>query len=325
MYLHVDMDAFFASVEQRDHPEWRGKPVIVGSPPTERGVVSTCSYEARRFGVHSAMPSREAGRLCPHGIFVPGDHAKYAAVSRQVFSIFERYTPWVEPVSIDEAFLDVSGATTLFGPPATIAESIRRDIRNELQLTASVGVAPNMFLAKLASDEHKPDGLTIVPTDPEGIQNFLDPMPVKRIWGVGKNTAARLLAFGCHTIRDLREMSDDVLASCLGSPHGALQLKRLAHGLDDRSLTLEYQEKSLSREHTYLTDEPEANTLESTLLALAEDVGQRLRAASRYATIAKLKLRWGDFRTITRQRPFVLPSCDDLTFREIALDLFHDA
>ena len=324
MYLHVDMDAFFASVEQRDHPEWRGKPVIVGAPPTERGVVSTCSYEARKFGVHSAMPSREAGRLCPQGIFVPGNNAKYAAVSRQVFAIFERYTPWVEPVSIDEAFLDVSGATTLFGPPESIAESIRRDICGELQLTASVGVAPNMFLAKLASDAHKPDGLTVVPSDPEGIRRFLDPMPVKRIWGVGESTAARLLSFGCRTVRDLREMSPDVLASCLGSATYAAQLHRLSRGEDDRKIVMDWQEKSISREHTYLHDEPSKDVLVATLRDIADDVGRRLRADGRYATVGRLKIRWGDFRTATRQRPFVVPARDDLTFREMALQLLDD-
>ena len=324
MFLHVDMDAFFASIEQRDHPEWRGKPVIVGAPPDQRGVVSTCSYEARVFGVHSAMPSREAGRLCPHGIFVPGDHAKYAAVSRQVFDIFERFTPWVEPVSIDEAFLDVSGATTLFGPPETIAESIRAAIRKELELTASVGVAPNMFLAKLASDAHKPDGLTVVPDDPAGIRAFLDPMPVRRLWGVGGSTAERLLAFGCRTVRDLREMSEDVLASCLGSRSGAQHLRRLSRGEDDRTLTMEFQEKSISREHTYPRDEPSRAVLEATLRDIADDVGRRLRADGRRASVGRLKIRWGDFRTATRQRPFVVPTRDDLTFREMALRLLDD-
>lgn len=324
MFLHVDMDAFFASVEQRDHPELRGKPVIVGALPTERGVVSTCSYEARKFGVHSAMPSREAGRLCPHGIFMHGNYKKYSAVSHQVFSIFERYTPLVEPVSIDEAFLDVSGATLLFGPPEKIAESIRADIRKEVGLTASAGVAPNMFLAKLASDLHKPDGLTVVPEDQEGIQAFLDPLPVKRIWGVGGSTAARLASFGCHTVRDLREMSENVLVSCLGSTVYAAHLKRLSRGEDDRQLEMEWQEKSISREHTYPTNEPSRAVLEATLRDIADDVGRRVRADGRRATIGKLKIRWGDFRTVTRQRPFELPSVDDLTFREMALALLDD-
>lgn len=270
------------------------------------------------------MPSREAGRLCPNGIFVPGNHAHYAAVSKQIFAIFERYTPWVEPVSIDEAFLDVSGATTLFGPPERIAEAIRRDIREELQLTASVGVAPNMFLAKLASDVQKPDGLTIVPSDPEGIRAFLDPLPVDRIWGVGKTTSAKLHAFGIHTVRDLREMSMDVLASRLGSISGAEHLKRLAQGEDDRVMVMEYQEKSISREHTYLLDEGNKEVLKTTLRDIADDVGRRLRADSRYATVGRLKIRWGDFRTATRQRSFGQPSCDDITFREMALSLLDE-
>ena len=324
MFLHVDMDAFFASVEQRDHPEWRGKPVIVGAAPNERGVVSTCSYEARKYGVHSAMPSREAGRLCPHGIFVPGDHAKYSAVSRQVFAIFERFTPWVEPVSIDEAFLDVSGATTLFGPPEKIAESIRSAIREEVRLTASVGVAPNMFLAKLASDMHKPDGLTIVPTEPAAIQEFLDPLPVRRIWGVGESTAQRLAMFGCATVRDLRALPVKRLAALLGSQVFADHLHRLSLGEDDRQLTMEWQEKSISREHTYPTDEPSREVLVASLRDIADDVGFRLRRDGRYATVGKLKIRWGDFRTVTRQRPFEVAVRDDLTFREMALRLFDD-
>ena len=324
MFLHVDMDAFFASVEQRDHPEWRGKPVIVGAGPNERGVVSTCSYEARKYGVRSAMPSREAGRRCPHGIFIPGDHAKYAAVSKQVFAIFERFTPWIEPVSIDEAFLDVSGATTLFGPPETIAESIRRAIREELHLTASVGVAPNMFLAKLASDMNKPDGLTVVPTDPAAIRSFLDPLPVRRIWGVGESTAQRLASFGCATVRNLRAIPVPSLAKLLGSQVFAEHLHRLSCGEDDRQLTMEWQEKSISREHTYPTDEPSRAVLVSTLRDIADDVGFRLRRDGRYATVGKLKIRWGDFRTVTRQRPFELASRDDFTFRETALRLFDD-
>ena len=325
MFLHVDMDAFFASVEQRDHPEWRGKPVIVGALPNERGVVSTCSYEARRYGVHSAMPSREAGRLCPNGIFVHGDHAKYEAVSRQVFDIFERYTPWVEPVSIDEAFLDVSGATTLFGPPVRIAEAIREAIRTELELTASVGVAPNLFLAKLASDVHKPDGLTVVPEDPAGIQAFLDPLPVGRVWGVGTQTAERLRAMGCRTVRDLRGMSESVLASCLGSAAHAAHLLRLSRGEDDRVLVTSWQEKSISREHTFPQDEPRRTVVEDVLRDLADDVGRRLRIDGRHATVGKIKLRWGDFRTVTRQRPFPIPTRDDLSFRETALTLFGEA
>lgn len=324
MFLHVDMDAFFASVEQRDHPEWRGRPVIVGAGPNERGVVSTCSYEARKFGVHSAMPSREAGRLCPQGIFVPGDHAKYAAVSKQVFAIFERFTPLVEPVSIDEAFLDVSGATMLFGPPEEIARAIRSAIRNELHLTASVGVAPNMFLAKVASDMHKPDGLTVVPTDPDGIHAFLDPLPVRRLWGVGEATAKRLAEYGCHTVHDLRALPESALSAILGSAVFGAHLHRLANGEDDRELTLEWQEKSISREHTYPVDEPSRIRIRATLRDIADDVGLRLRRDGRYATVGKLKIRWGDFRTVTRQRPFEGGVRDDFTFREMALRLFDD-
>ena len=183
--LHVDMDAFFASVEQRDRPEYRGRPVIVGAGPHERGVVSTCSYEARRFGVRSAMPSREAFRRCPQGIFVRPDMERYLAASAAVFAIFDRYTPLVQGLSCDEAFLDVSGAGLLFGDSVSIARRIRADIARELRLTASVGVAPNKFLAKVASDLNKPDGLTVVPEEPDAIRDFLAPLAVGRIFGVG--------------------------------------------------------------------------------------------------------------------------------------------
>ncbi|MBQ3811143.1 MAG: DNA polymerase IV, partial [Kiritimatiellae bacterium] len=202
--LHVDMDAFFASVEQRDRPELRGRPVIVGAGPHERGVVSTCSYEARRFGVHSAMPSREAFRLCPQGVFLPPDGARYMAASAKVFGIFDRYTPLVQGLSCDEAFLDVSGAEKLFGDAVSIARRIRADIAGELHLTASVGVATNKFLAKVASDLNKPDGLTVVPEDAEGIRAFLAPLPVGRIFGVGRVTGEALAAAGIRTIGDLQ-------------------------------------------------------------------------------------------------------------------------
>lgn len=322
--LHVDMDAFFASIEQRDHPEWRGKPVVVGAGPHERGVVATCSYEARKFGIHSAMPSREAGRRCPDAIFTPGNHAIYAAVSRQVFAIFERYTPLVEPVSVDEAFLDVSGALRLFGSPATIATCIRADLRRELGITGSVGIAHNLFLAKLASDLNKPDGQAVVPRDPEGVKALLAPLPVRRLWGVGKTTAEVLQRAGLSSIGDIQRLRADALARLVGASLAA-HLGRLAVGQDDRELTFEWEEKSISREHTYGEDTLRRDVLVETLRELAEDVGRQVRQSAHFATVARLKLRWSDFRTITRQRPFVTPSRDDFTFREMADALFAAA
>lgn len=191
--LHVDMDAFFASVEQRDHPEYRGKPVIVGSPPDKRGVVSTCSYEARKFGVHSAMASREAARLCPDGIFLPGNHSRYSEVSASVMEILERFTPFVEQVSIDEAYLDVTGSQRLFGDGTAIAKAIRGAIHEELDLTASVGVAPNKFLSKICSELAKPDGLKTAPFDSESIVEFLAPLEIGVLPGIGKVAKEKLV------------------------------------------------------------------------------------------------------------------------------------
>ncbi len=319
--LHIDMDAFFAAVEQRDHPEWRGKPVIVGAAPDQRGVVATCSYEARRYGVRSAMPSAEAGRRCPHGIFVAPDIARYEAVSQQVFAIFERFTPLVEPVSVDEAFLDITGAHTLFGDNLTIAESIRAAIRQETGgLTASAGVAPNKFLAKLASEMNKPDGITLVPRDRVAILGFLAPLPVGRLWGVGAVLRAQLEQAGYRTIGDLQRAAEPALAALLGN-HSTRHLLRLAQGDDDRDVTLDWDEKSISREHTFPTDCRDAAKVPAVLRALTEDVGRRLRAAGRFARVAKLKLRWADFQTLTRQRTFEAAVCDDFTLLEAACGL----
>lgn len=319
--LHVDMDAFFAAVEQREHPEWRGKPVIVGAGPHDRGVVSTASYEARKFGVHSAMPSREAYRLCPHGIFTPGNHTLYAEVSAQIFDIFYRYTPFVEGLSCDEAFLDVYGSYKLFGSAYEIGEQIRKAIREELQLTASVGVATNKFLAKLASDMNKPDGITSVPTHHREIQRFLAPLPVRSIFGVGGMLAKELVRIGIRTIGDLQNVPLQTLISFLGEST-AHHLRSLAFGLDEREVVNERVEKSISREYTFGNDEIDVEVIRRVLLELSSDVGQQLRAANKYATTVKLKLRWSDFKTITRQKTLSLAICDDFSIRDKALDLF---
>ena len=307
--LHLDMDAFFASVEQRDHPEWRGRPVVVGAPPDQRGVVSTASYEARVFGVHSAMPSREAYRLCPHAIFVPGDHHHYHEVSQQVMAILHSVSPLVEQVSVDEAFLDLAGVLGAEGHPVETAELLRRRIRTELRLTASVGVASNMFLAKLASDLHKPDGLTVVPEPPDEIAAFLAPLPIGRIWGVGAKTGELLRGYGLRTIGDLQRASADMLRRVLGAAYGP-RIHDLAFGRDDRQVQPEPPpEKSLSQEHTFLEDCGDFPVVRAKLRELAELVGARLRRHGLFAGCAFLKLRYADFRTITRQLP-IRPATD---------------
>ncbi len=320
--LHVDMDAFFAAIEQRDHPEWRGKPVIVGAPPDRRGVVSTCSYEARVFGVHSAMPSREAGRRCPQGIFVPPDMARYHAVSRRVFQIFERFTPVVEPLSCDEAFLDVTGARRLFGDGMTIGRRIRAAIADELRLTASVGVAANKFLAKLCSELAKPDGLAAAPRERAALLAFLAPLPVGRLWGVGKVLRTELWNHGYRTVGDLQQAPRAILAAQVGG-HVAGHLLQLAFGDDPREVETGREELSISREHTFDADCRDPRALRAMLRDLADDVGRRLRADGRFATVGRLKLRWADFTTITRQRRFAAPCRDDFSLRGLALELFE--
>ena len=320
--LHVDMDAFFASVEQRDHPEWRGKPVIVGSGPHERGVVSTCSYEARKFGVHSAMPSRTAYERCPHGIFVRPRMHVYQEVSNAAFDVFSRYSPFVEGVSIDEAFLDITGTVHLFGGMKPLAEQLRADIKAACGVTCSVGLAPNRLLAKIASEQNKPDGLFIMPFDEAGIRAFLAPHSVKILWGVGGKTAALLDRYGYHTCADLQNADPRFLTRLLGEA-AAGSIQRHAFGIDDSAVAYEpEEEKSVSREHTFPTDETNRETVRQTLLGLVEEVGRRFRTEERWARTAKLKLRDGLFNTLTRQAGFVRPARDDISFRHLMLELF---
>ena len=323
VFLHVDMDAFYASVEQRDHPEYRGKPVVVGSPPDQRGVVATASYEARAFGIHSAMPSREAGQRCPHAIFLPPDMPRYEMVSAQVFAIFDRYTPYVEGLSIDEAFLDVTGSRHLYGSGAEIGRRIKADVLSELALTCSVGVAPNKFLAKLASEIDKPDGLTVLPFDSKAIVSFLRPLPVTRLWGVGKVTRQAFDRAALHTIGDVQDAPLALLQSVVG-PHNAAHLRSLAFGEDPREIELDIREKTISREHTFLHDEKSRSALDNTLFELVEDVARRLRADGRLATGGRLKIRWKDFETFTRQRPFPRPTRIEEDLQALAHALFRD-
>ena len=304
MILHVDMDAFYASVEERDRPELVGQPVIVGGTPKGRGVVAAANYKAREFGVHSAMSAAQAVRLCPHGVFIRPRMKHYAGVSRQLTEIFGRYTPLIEPLSLDEAFLDVSASLRLFGKAEEIARRIKDDVRRELGLVASVGVAPNKFLAKLASDLEKPDGLVVVPAD--GIQAFLDPLPVGRLWGVGKVSSRTLANLGVRTIRDLRQLPEELLNNRLGK-WGA-QLMRLANGVDNREVVPDRDTKSISHETTFETDIQDHSVLRSWLLALTEQVAIRLRRHKLMGGAVFIKVRYGDFSTVTRSHRLGTPT-----------------
>jgi DNA polymerase-4 len=304
--LHVDMDAFFVSVELRRRPELRGKPVVVGGTGP-RGVVAAASYEARQFGVHSALPSSVARRRCPHAVFLPGDHALYSEVSVQVHEIFERYTPLVEPLALDEAFLDVSGATRLFGDGMLIAARIRADVSDELQLGCSVGVAPNKFLAKLASVAAKPratperviPGRGVVEVVPGHELEFLHPLPVNRLWGVGPVTFSRLERLGIRTVGDLAELDQRTLSGALGQSQAA-HLHALAWGRDERQVETAREAKSIGHEETYPRDLVESAELERELVRLSDAVAARLRRQGVAARTANLKVRFAGFTTITR-------------------------
>ena len=318
--LHVDLDAFFAAVEQRDRPELRGKPVIVGGGgPDQRGVVSAASYEARKFGVHSAMPLRTAGRLCPNGVFLPVDGRKYQRASREVMAILRRYTDQVQPISIDEAFLDVTGSRALFGDGASIARAIKHAVTDEVGLTASVGVASTKLVAKVASDLRKPDGLVVVP--PGGEAAFLAPLPISRLWGVGEKTAAVLRDFGVQTIGDLAALPTEAMERRFGK-HGAALVAR-AHGIDADRVATGEPAKSIGHEHTFGTDTSEPEKIERTLLGMADGVAWRLRAAGLKTGTVTLKLRDTNFVTISRQTTLDVPA--DLTepIYEAALELLR--
>ncbi|MEA2550049.1 MAG: polymerase [Chloroflexota bacterium] len=306
--LHVDLDAFFAAVEQRDHPELRGKPVIVGGGgPHDRGVVSTASYEARAFGVHSAMSLREAGRRCPTGIFVPVDGAKYQAASKDVMAVLRRFTPLVEPISIDEAFLDVTGSRILFGDGEAIGKRIKDEVRSSVELTISVGVATTKLVAKIASDLRKPDGLVVVQPGDEA--TFLAPLEISRLWGVGEKSAAALREYGVRTIGDLAVLPDDLLIRRFGK-HGA-SLAQRARGMDDDPVGDRDAAKSIGHEHTFDVDTSDREVIERTLLGMSEGVAGRLRDSGVRASTITVKIRDTTFRTITRQR--TLPEPTDLT------------
>ena len=306
--LHVDLDAFFAAVEQRDRPELQGRPVIVGgSDPNSRGVVSAASYEARRFGVHSAMPLRTAYRLCPQGVYLPVDGRRYQAASREVMAILRRYTPQVQQISIDEAFLDVTASQALFGDGEAIARSIKAAVRDEVRLTVSAGVATTKLVAKVASDLRKPDGLVVVPPGEEAA--FLAPLPISRLWGVGEKTALALREYGVQTIGDLAALPRDLLERRFGK-HGAALVDR-AHGIDPDPVATGEPAKSIGHEHTFGHDTADVEKIERTVLGMADGVAWRLRAAGLRAATITLKLRDSTFATITRQTTLAVPA--DLT------------
>jgi DNA polymerase-4 len=316
------MDAFFASVEQRDHPEWKGKPVIVGSGPHERGVVSTCSYEARKYGVHSAMPSRTAYAKCPNGIFVKPRMHVYEEVSAKVFEVLNTFSPIVEAVSIDEAFLDITGTIHLFGGLQELGEKLRAQVRNQTGLACSVGIAPNRLLSKIGSEYAKPDGLRIMPFEGDEIRKWLAPKPVNILWGVGKKTAEILSQKGFKTCGDIQTSDDRFLSRILGDA-AALSIKAHSFGIDNTTLDSSGdREKSVSREYTFSEDESNRENARKILISLVGEVCRRFRSEPRRAKTAKLKLRFSDFTTITRQKSFHLPACDDITFRLAALELF---
>ncbi len=319
--LHCDLDAFYASVEQRDHPEYRGKPVIVGGGPNERGVVSAASYEARAFGVRSAMPLRTAGRLCPQGIFVPGDAARYAEASDRVMALFAERTPLVQPISLDEAFLDVTATEHLFGGALAVARELKARVRAELGLVLSAGVATNKLCAKIGSDLRKPDGLVVVPPGEEAA--FLAPLPLFRLWGVGPKTQAVLEGWGLRTIGDLASFDTAALEARLGQSGAAIATR--ARGIDDDPVVADQAAKSVGHEHTFDRDTADPRVVESTLLRLAEGVGQRLRAASLRGRTITLKLRVAPFETRSRQRTLADATDDDLTLFRVARALLRDA
>ncbi len=314
--LHVDMDAFYASVEQHDDPSLKGKPVIVGWEGA-RGVVAAASYEVRAFGVHSAMPMRAALQRCPQALCVRPRMARYQEVSRTVFGVFHEITPLVEGLSLDEAFLDVTASQALLGGAPEIAQRIKRRIRERTGLTASVGVASNKLIAKIASDLHKPDGLTVVTA--QSLRALLDPLSVRKLPGLGRKTGARVEAAGIHTLGELRSAADALLWPLFGRYSG--WMRERASGIDERPVQPDLEEKSLSAEDTFETDIGEARVLQRQLARLADLAASRLRARELMAGCIGVKIRRGDFTTFTRQRAVAPPTCEGRAIAGVAAEL----
>lgn len=320
--LHVDMDAFFVSVELLDQPELRGKPVVVGGDG-ERGVVAAASYEARAFGIHSAMSSVQARRLCPHAVFLRGRYHRYSEVSTSVMAIFKDVTPLVEPLSLDEAFLDVTGALRLLGEAPTIAASIRRRVLDEQGLTCSVGVASSKFVAKLATEAAKPKaskngpqfGSGVFVVEPEETLSFLRPLPVESLWGVGPATLSKLHRIGVLTIADLADLPEENVVAVLGRSQGR-HLHLLANGRDERSVEPDRAMKSIGHEETFSRDHHLRSTLERELVQFADSVASRLRAQGLVGRTVQLKVRFGDFTTITRSTTLAVAVDDSRSLLE---------
>jgi len=316
--LHCDLDAFFASVEQLDNPSLRGKPVVVGGSIHSRGVVSTCSYEARKFGIRSAMPTAQAYRLCPQAVFLPVNMPRYLEMSKKVFPILSRYSPIMEVISIDEAFLDISGCSRLYGSPEKIGCLIKKQVYSELGLTISVGISHNKFLAKLASDMDKPDGLRII-TESQTLE-LLRPLPVSRIWGVGEKTQQRLDKLGIKTIGDIQDLSPGWLEDKIGSA-GRL-FWELAHGIDARVVEPEHERKSLGREETFPEDINDTAYLEKLIAQFAAELCRKLRQEELQAASITIKLRYSSFKTITRSKT-ITPCNSDIIVTQIASELLQ--
>jgi DNA polymerase IV len=315
--IHLDMDAFYASVEQLDHPAYRGKPVVVGADPkggAGRGVVAACSYEARRFGIRSALPIGRAYRLCPAAIFVRPRIQRYSEMSDRIFAILREYTDLMEPLSIDEAFLDVTASQRLFGPAAEIGRTLKARIRSELGLVASIGLAPNKFLAKVGSDLGKPDGFVVVAPGKE--REFLDPLSISRLWGVGPKTEARLRQMGFQTIGQIARSRVEELEGILGQ--GGHDIWELANGEDDRPVEPEQEAKSIGAEQTFSEDTEDRALIRKTILELADRVGSRLRREGVLAGGVTLKFRDHTFHTVTRAAVLDRPT-------DVGDDLFREA
>lgn len=326
-FLHVDMDAFYASVEIKRRPELRGEPVVVGGAGS-RGVVAAASYEARAFGIHSAMPSTRARRLCPHAVFLPGDHPHYAEVSQRVMAILADVTPLLEPLSLDEAFLDVRGAARLLGPAPELAAQIRARILDAEQLTCSVGVASTKFMAKLATEQAKPRAGLQGPVFGSGVHvveagtelEFLHRLPATALFGVGPATSRRLARLGVESVGDLASLPESTLTASVGTAAGR-HLHQLAHGIDDRPVVVDRSPKSISHEETFARDLRSASDLHAEAARLGDAVARRLRVAGLQAKTVTLKLRFGDFRTITRSTTLQDPTDSARVLTATARDL----
>lgn len=317
--MHVDMDAFFASIEQLDHPEYKGHPVIVGGL-SSRGVVATCSYEARKFGVHSAMPISRAKKLCPDGIYVYPRMDRYKEVSQQIFSIMKEFTPYIEPLSVDEAFLEVSGMSTMYSGPKALGRAIKDRVFEETGLIISAGLAPNKFLAKLASDLDKPDGLVVIPYGRE--KEILAPLPIKRIWGVGPRTEKILKNGGFHLMRHIQALSDESsLIPLVGNQ--ARRIWELANGIDDRPVETERKIQSIGAEETYEEDLTDGSTIELEFRYFANRLSKRLRKRNLLGHTVSIKVRYDDFTTVSRQKRLDTPSDHEHVFFETALLLWN--